>query len=68
MIPVKIKYWASKLWILRKLGIVYDPDERGNRLESMVDRMADKLVDKDAEIYTLKQRIAELEAMITRNA
>lgn len=68
MILVKIKYWAAKLWILRKLGIVYDPDERGNRLEAMIDRMADKLVDKDAEIYELKERIAALEAMITRNA
>jgi hypothetical protein len=42
--------------------------ERADRLEAMVDRMSDKLVDKDAEIYALKQRIAELEAMITRNA
>ena len=32
-------------------------DNRGDRLEAMVDRMAETIVDKDAVIYELRSRI-----------
>ena len=28
---LKIKYWALKLWTLRKMGVVYDPDRKANK-------------------------------------
>ena len=42
--------------------------ERGDRLEAMVDRMSETIVKKDEEIFLLKERLANLEKMITRNA